>query len=176
MSDPTDDVPWLEACERHAWVALHSLLTTLPAAVDAQLKRDSGLNSFEYTILASLSQSETRSVRMSDLAHFASGSLSRLSHAVTRLERQGWVRRRNSDGHEARCVEAVLTDEGMEAVVAAAPGHVREVRRLVFDVLTQEQVQQLEEIGRTLVSRAAPHLSRYIEQAMHADSPRTPSC
>src|SRR4051812_6532823 len=86
VSDPTE-VPWLAGDERHAWIALTAVLMTLPPAIDAQLKRDAGINFFEYSILSSLSQAPGRTVRMSELAHLAAGSLSRLSHAVSRLER-----------------------------------------------------------------------------------------
>ena len=157
------DVPWLSDSERHAWTALTAVLMSLPPAIDAQLKRDAGINFFEYQILSSLSQAPERSVRMRQLAHLASGSLSRLSHAVSRLERQGWVERRNMDTTEARCVMAVLTDAGMAMVEETAPGHVREARRLVFDALTREQVAQLEQIGRQLLGAAAPHLSACLE-------------
>ncbi|WP_328471562.1 MarR family winged helix-turn-helix transcriptional regulator [Actinoplanes sp. NBC_00393] len=157
MSDPTD-VPWLSDGERHAWMALTTVLMSLPPAIDAQLKRDAGINFFEYQILSSLSQAADRSVRMSLLAHLAGGSLSRLSHAVSRLERQGWVERRNMDTTEVRCVVAVLTDAGLAMVEQTAPGHVREARRLVFDALTEEQVAQLEKIGHQLIASAAPHL------------------
>ncbi|WP_309238740.1 MarR family winged helix-turn-helix transcriptional regulator [Actinoplanes aureus] len=162
MSDSTD-VPWLSDDERHAWMALTAMLMSLPPAIDAQLKRDAGINFFEYQILSSLSDAPGHTVRMSQLAHLAAGSLSRLSHAVSRLERQGWVQRRNVDTTEARCVVAVLTDAGTAMIEATAPGHVREARRLVFDALTPEQVAQLEKIGRQLVMSAAPHLSNCLK-------------
>jgi DNA-binding MarR family transcriptional regulator len=158
VSDPTA-VPWLSDDETQAWKALSAVLTSLPPVIDAQLKRDSGINYFEYSILSALSQAPERSVRMSELAHLATGSPSRLSHAVSRLERHGWVERRNIDGNEARYVAAVLTDAGWDAVAAAAPDHVREVRRLVFDTLTPEQVDQLTTIGRRLLMAAAPQMS-----------------
>ncbi|MFC7535489.1 MarR family winged helix-turn-helix transcriptional regulator [Actinoplanes sp. GCM10030250] len=162
MSDHTD-VPWLSDSERHAWVAFSSMLMMVPPAIDAQLKRDSGINFFEYSILASLSNAPDHTVRMSTLADLAYGSLSRLSHAVSRLERQGWVRRRAAD-NEPRCILAVLTDEGMNALVEAAPNHVREVRRMIFDALTPEQVGQLESIGRQLLLAAAPHMNACLER------------
>ncbi|MFF0373974.1 MarR family winged helix-turn-helix transcriptional regulator [Actinoplanes missouriensis] len=158
MSDRTE-APWLSDDETHAWIALTALFSTVPPAIDAQLKRDAGINFFEYQILSWLSMAEGRTTRMGTLAHLAGGSLSRLSHAVTRLERQGWVRRRTSDSAEGRCVEALLTDAGMAVVVAAAPGHVREARRLVFDVLTPEQVGQLQQIGRKLATAASPQMA-----------------
>src|SRR5690348_3099689 len=106
VSDHTD-VPWLSDDERHAWMAFSAMLMTVPPAIDGQLKRDAGINFFEYSILTSLSESPDHTVRMSTLAHLAGGSLSRLSHAVSRLERQGWVRRRPSET-EARCIMAEL--------------------------------------------------------------------
>lgn len=164
VSDPTA-VPWLSDDEQRAWMALQAVLTSLPPAIDAQLKRDAGINFFEYTILSSLSQAPGRAVRMGSLAHLAAGSPSRLSHAVSRLEKHGWVSRRTTlDATETRCVEAVLTDAGLAALVATAPDHVREARRLVFDVLTPEQVGQLAAIGRQLLTAAAPHLTACLGQ------------
>lgn len=158
MSDSTS-APWLSDAENRAWRALISVLTTVPPAIDAQLKRDSGINFFEYSILASLSEAPDRAVRMGTLAHLAAGSPSRISHAVARLEKHGWVERRSVESPtESRCVWAVLTDAGWEAVQAAAPDHVREARRLVFDVLTPEQVGQLATIGTQLLMAAAPHM------------------
>jgi DNA-binding MarR family transcriptional regulator len=158
VSIPTadEDVQWLNSAERAAWLSLVSMLMSLPGAIDAQLKRDSGINFFEYSILATLARPEGRAVQMSSLALLAGGSLSRLSHAVSRLERQGWVRRRVQTGGETRCTEAVLTEEGMTLLEAAAPGHVREARRLVFDALTPEQVCQLRQISGRLLAAAAP--------------------
>jgi len=40
----------------------------------------------------------------------------------------------------------VLTDSGLAALTAAAPGHVGAVRELLFDQLTDQQVDQLREI------------------------------
>ncbi|GAA0548685.1 MarR family winged helix-turn-helix transcriptional regulator [Paractinoplanes ferrugineus] len=152
--DP-DEVPWLSHDEKAAWLSLTAMLMTLPAAIDAQLKRDSGLNFFEYSILVSLERPENHKVRMSVLAMMAGGSMSRLSHAVSRLERQGWVRRVAADG-EPRCVSAELTEAGLAVLVAAAPGHVREARRLVFDPLTAAQVKQLQKACREIVGVTDP--------------------
>ena len=150
-----DDVPWLSADELRSWIALSVLLEALPAAVDAQLKRDAGLNSFEYQVMAGLSESPGHAIRMSALAVFASGSPSRLSHAVGRLEKQGFVERR-TPADDPRAVEAVLTPAGMAKMKKCAPDHVREVRRLVVDVLTPTQMDQLGRIARKLLAVAAP--------------------
>jgi DNA-binding MarR family transcriptional regulator len=162
--DP-DDVPWLTDEERTAWMTLISLLMSLPPAIDAQLKRDAGLNFFEYSILAALSRRPGRPVRMNALALFAGGSASRLSHAVSRLERQGWVRREVHNG-EARCTEAILTEKGLAMLSVAAPDHVREARRLVFDAISPEQVRQLRQISRQLLEAAAPEVATALDKAI----------
>ena len=156
-----EDVPWLTPDERRAWMALTAMLMTLPGAIDAQLKRDAGINFFEYTILVMLERSPGRAQQMSVLALFAGGSPSRLSHAVSRLERQGWVERRAG---ENRCVEAVLTDAGMAALVAAAPGHVREARRLVVDAVDPAHIGHLEQLCRRIVQAAAPDTAARLEE------------
>ena len=171
--DTPQDAPWLDSEERAAWMTLITMLMTLPAAIDAQLKRDSGLNFFEYSILANLSQPVDHAVQMSNLAHLAGGSLSRLSHAVSRLEKQGFVIRRTGSDGESRCVQAFLTPEGFEALRAAAPAHVREARRLVFDNLSTAQVRQLHKIAHEIAASASPdsvkHIDAAIEEAERAE-------
>jgi DNA-binding MarR family transcriptional regulator len=92
---------------------------------------------------------------MSDLAILANGSLSRLSHVVTRLERRGWVRRESCPG-DGRYTNAVLTDDGWAKVVAVAPGHVAAVRQLVVDALSPEQIGQLRGIAQQIMDRVVP--------------------
>jgi DNA-binding MarR family transcriptional regulator len=153
-----DEVRWLEPDERSAWIALTALTEVLPSAIDAQLKRDAGINRFEYMIMAGLSESECRSLLMSDIARFAAGSISRASHAVTRLENQGFVERRPY-APDGRHIEVRLTDKGLAKMTAIAPGHVGEARRLVVDRLTPAQLGQLNRIARTLVEGVDPDLA-----------------
>src|SRR3954447_21127322 len=84
---------WLSADELRDWMPFAGLLLKLPAALDAETQRDSGLSHFEYLVLASLSEAPGRTRGMSELAVLANGSLSRLSHVVKRLEGRGWVER-----------------------------------------------------------------------------------
>lgn len=164
-----DDAPWLTPRELHTWIALSVLLEALPAAIDAQLKRDAGLNSFEYQVMAGLSDAPAGTIRMSALAAFASGSPSRLSHAVARLEKQGFVVRRQA-ADDPRAVEAVLTPAGLAKMKECAPAHVREARRLVIDVLTPTQVEQLGRIATKLLDVVAPETAAVV--ADHVPSGR----
>jgi DNA-binding MarR family transcriptional regulator len=146
---------WLQADELKAWLTLVSVTMRLLPALDAQLRRDAGISHFEYTVMAALSEAPERTLRMSELAALAEGSLSRLSQVVARLEKQEWVRR-TSDPTDGRYTLAILTDAGWDKVVATAPGHVNEVRRLVFDPLTPSQTRQLTTIGRRILAAIDP--------------------
>ena len=143
---------WLSADEQRAWRALATILFRLPPALDAQLQRDARLSHFEFVVLAALSEAPARTLRMSDLAALANGSLSRLSHVVKRLEKRGWVRRAPCP-EDGRYINASLTDDGYAKLVASAPGHVTMVRSVVVDALTPEQLDQLLEIGTRIAAR-----------------------
>lgn len=149
------DPLWLSHDEREAWLMLSGLLIRLPGALDSQLQRDAGLSHFAYTVLAALSESPARTLRMSDLAGLAQGSLSRLSQVVSRLEERDWVRR-TPDPQDGRYTLATLTDDGWDKVVETAPGHVETVRALVFDTLSKAQVRQVAGIGRRLLLAIDP--------------------
>ncbi|WP_432000085.1 MarR family winged helix-turn-helix transcriptional regulator [Streptomyces sioyaensis] len=150
---------WLNAEERQTWLSLTAMVINLSNALDTQLQRDAGISHFEYQVLATLSEATERTMRMSDLAIITNGSLSRLSHVVKRLEKQGWVRR-TPDPDNGRYILAILTETGWEKIAVTAPGHVEEVRRLVFDPLTQAQQRTLRAIGHRVNQASDPTNTR----------------
>ena len=151
-----DEEPhWLDEEEQQAWLAMVSMYIRLPSALDAQLQRDAGISHFEYQVLAGLSMAPEHALRMSDLAEFAEGSLSRLSHTTSRLQKKGWIKRK-PDPEDGRYTLAILTDAGWEKVVATAPGHVAEVRRVFVEALTKAQRTQLREIARRINTAIGP--------------------
>lgn len=155
----TDAVPWLDDDQLREWSSVVGLVMALPAALDAQLRRDSDLNSFEYHVLVALADAPDEALPMSDLAVLANGSRSRLSHAVSRLEGAGWVERREC-AEAGRRTAAHLTDAGRRKLEEAAPGHVREARRLVVDALTPEQLALLGEAARNVLAVVDPEIAR----------------
>lgn len=142
---------WLTDEQQAAWRPVVALLLRLPAALDAQLQRDAGITHFDYLVLSGLSEAPDRTLRMSELAAMASGSLSRLSHVVSRLEAKGWVRREACPG-DGRFINAVLTDEGWAKLVATAPGHVAAVRELLISTLTDEELRQFGAIASQVLA------------------------
>jgi len=153
---------WLTDQQQQAWRAWLTASELVPRALDAQLQRDAGISHAAYVVLAMLSESPSRSRRMSDLARRANQSQSRLSHTVARLEQRGWVRRERA-ADDGRGNLAVLTDEGWDVVRTVAPGHVDAVREAVFAPLTEEQTRILCEALEAVVERLDPDHSLRVE-------------
>lgn len=148
-------MPWLDDRQLQSWRRFAALLVVLPAVLDGEMQRRAGVTQFEYGVLAALSESPGRRMRISTLAGFAQGSLSRLSHLIKRLEKRGWVHR-EPDPADGRYTHAILTEAGRAKVAATAPGHVEDVRRLVVDALTPAQLRQLGEISDRLLRGITP--------------------
>ncbi|MCZ2850231.1 MarR family winged helix-turn-helix transcriptional regulator [Modestobacter sp. VKM Ac-2978] len=141
---------WLDAEEQRAWRAWLYSWMLLDDRLDRELTRETGISHAYYEILVQLSETEGRQLRMSQLAERCLSSRSRLSHAVSRLEERGWVRRQVCP-EDGRGQLAVLTDEGFAALEGAAPVHVESVRSHLFDQLSPEQVAAMQDIGETLL-------------------------
>lgn len=155
------DTRWLTDEEQRTW--RHFLWTSrlLFEALDRQMQRDSGMPHAYYIILAMLSEAPDRTLTMGRLAELVRSSPSRLSHAVSRLEEAGWVKR-TKHAPDRRTTLAQLTDEGFEVLAAAAPGHVEAVRQHLFDRLTSEQMRVLSEAFTTLHEGLDPESARSI--------------
>lgn len=142
---------WLNDDEQATWRSYLLATQLLDEALDRQLQRDAALPHAYYAILVALSEAPDRTRRMTELAQLLRHSPSRTTHAVASLERSGLVERRRcpSDG---RGQFAVLTPAGQRALELAAPGHVEEVRRLVFDRLSPAQQRALRDACTTLLT------------------------
>jgi Transcriptional regulators len=146
---------WLTDDEQSVWRAYLHATTLLEDHLDRQLQRDAGMPHIYYGLLVQLSQAPRRRKRMTELAKDAKITRSRLSHAVARLEKSGWIRREDCPS-DKRGQNAVLTDEGHSMLRRSAPGHVDAVRRAMFDRLTDEQVRSLGEIMRVVAAGLQP--------------------
>jgi DNA-binding MarR family transcriptional regulator len=146
---------WLDADEQRAWRAWLYSAQLLMDRLDRELTHETGISHAYYEILVALSETEGRMLRMSELADRCLSSRSRLSHAVSRLEERGWVRRQVC-AEDGRGQLAVLTDEGFAALEAAAPVHVAGVRTHLFDQLTPQQVENMRDLGETLLRHLDP--------------------
>ncbi|MFJ5722277.1 MarR family winged helix-turn-helix transcriptional regulator [Streptomyces sp. NPDC101194] len=146
---------WLSDEEQRVWRAYLHATTLMEDHLDRQLQRDAGMPHIYYGLLVQLSQAPRRRKRMTELAKDAKITRSRLSHAVARLEKSGWVRREDCPS-DKRGQNAVLTDDGYEMLRRSAPGHVSAVRQAMFDRLTPEQVRSLGEIMQVVATGLQP--------------------
>jgi DNA-binding MarR family transcriptional regulator len=141
---------WLNDDEQRAWRAFGLASRLLTDRLERDLLAGAGMPPTYYELLVLLSEAPERTMRMSELAHWTNSKPSRISHAVNKLEEKGWVRREHYVG-DRRGWLAVLTDDGLEALRAAAPRHVAGVREHLIDLLTPEQLRQLEDISQVLL-------------------------
>ena len=146
---------WLDEQEQQVWAQLSTMVLRMQPVLSAQLQREFGISQFEYLMLSRLSEAPGSRLRMSVLATVTGSSLPRLSQAVGRLEKRGWISRQ-ADEQNSRYTFAVLTPEGLERLQEAAPSHVEAVREFVFDRLTRTQVRQLGAICQRILDGLPP--------------------
>jgi DNA-binding MarR family transcriptional regulator len=149
----TNDTPWLSDDEQFMWRQWMSLDAELLATLNRELQADSGLSNSDFQVLVVLTEAPEGSVRVTDLAASLQWERSRVSHHVTRMEKRDLVSRLGCPD-DGRGAFVRVTEAGRAAIERAAPGHVRAVRRLVFDALTADEVTQLGEIFHRLRTRA----------------------
>lgn len=144
---------WLTDGEQLVWRAYLEATQRLWERLDRELDEGGGVSLAEYEVLARLSESPKRSLRMSELADQVVSSRSRLTHTVTRMESRGLVSRRPSS-RDGRGVVCALTGAGMDNLAERAHVHVDGVREHLFD---QMDAEETEVVGRVL-ARVAEHL------------------
>lgn len=147
-------VPRMNDQESAAWLGLTAVFQLLPAALDRQLQRDSGITHFEFVVLSTLQLSPEPTMRMTALAEATVATLPRLSHVCGRLEKRGLIER-SPCPEDRRATNARLTADGRRELIRSVPGHIATARRLVIDALTPEQLDALAGITSTIQSRLA---------------------
>lgn len=135
--------------EMSAWRAFYEMQEVLRGRLERQLQADSGLSNADYTVLVALSEAAGGRLRAYELGRQLGWEKSRLHHQLTRMGERGLIQRHSGDG---RAVHAAITGAGRAALEAAVPGHTRQVRRLVIDRLTSQQIDQLGDISRMILN------------------------
>lgn len=152
----SDEEPrWLTDEEQRTWRTYVHAVTLLEDHLDRQLQRDAGMPHVYYGLLVGLSEAADGRLRMTELAMRAKITRSRLSHAIARLEKNGWVRREDCPS-DKRGQFAVLTEQGREVLRRTAPGHVGAVRQALFDRITDEQLKVLHDVMEIVAEGLQP--------------------
>jgi DNA-binding MarR family transcriptional regulator len=133
------DSPWLPPAQQRAWVAYMRVQLRMNYEINRQLQRDSDLSLADYHVLNALSMAPDHTLQVTELAAYIGWERSRLSHHLRRLSQRGLTKRVPSED-DGRATDAVLTKKGMKAMVEAAPGHARLVKKLFFEPLPEELV------------------------------------
>ncbi len=136
---------WLTDAEQRAWRAFLRMRRDLDRAIDGHLA-GVGLSAADFALLVPLSEAPEHRLRARDLSRDTGWDRGRLSHHIRRMERRGLVTRHSCDT-DARGTDIRLTDQGLAAVHAAAPGHVQTVRRSLIDLLSDHELQILARIS-----------------------------
>ncbi|MFZ1116370.1 MAG: MarR family transcriptional regulator [Propionibacteriaceae bacterium] len=150
---------WLTAEEQRVWRRWMTLNAQLSATLQRELQDDAGLSTQDYEVLVHLTDNAEGRMRVTDLARLMQWERSRVSHHVTRMERRHLVQRVEC-AEDGRGAFVVITQQGRAAIEQAAPGHVNTVRRLVFDVLSPEEVDSFGAIIDKALAQLDNHPAR----------------
>ena len=145
---------WLTEEEQRAWRGLLRMTSQLNARANRLLQEEYGISLADYEVLVALSEAPEGRLRVFEVADALAWEQSRVSHQLARMQRRGLITREGC-ATDARGAFAVLTTVGRGAIERAAPAHVEQVRQLVFDELSHEQVSALTEIRTRVLDRLA---------------------
>jgi DNA-binding MarR family transcriptional regulator len=140
-----------------SWTALLMLHRMVLQDLDAELHREHGLAVTEFDVLSTLSNAPGKQLGMSALAHRAMLSPAGTTHLVTRLERDGLVKR-SIDKADRRKWFTVLTDKGDRALQAARHTHNRVLQRSFLAATSPADRRTLQQLWQRL-SKASPDAS-----------------
>src|SRR5215213_9282837 len=111
--------------------------------VEQQLRTAANLTYVQFKVLARLGlDSPTGSLRMTELADEVVYSRSGLTYQAGQMESAGLVERHPSPDDD-RGVTLSITDAGRALLAKALPGHIEELRELLFEPLSGSDVVAL---------------------------------
>src|SRR4051812_917701 len=133
MAEPLTDP------QQRAWRAFIESSWALHTYLEDELRAQTGLSMSDYHVLVILSEAPGRRLRMGELAGRLVFSPSRITYQISSMIKRGLVRKQACP-EDGRGQEAVLTDDGMAALVAAAPLHLITVRDRFIDLLDPDEL------------------------------------
>lgn len=125
---------------------------SLRTRLGARLLSESSLSAADYQVLLALTEAPERVLRSSELATLIEWERSRLSHHLRRMEKRQLIRR-TPCADDVHGVDVIATELGRDAFRAGSVPHLRAVRELFVDALTEEQLSHLDGIAASLRRR-----------------------
>ncbi|TCN34409.1 DNA-binding MarR family transcriptional regulator [Kribbella sp. VKM Ac-2500] len=144
--DPADagGVQALDPQQLGAYFALLESVSLLHHHVEQHLRTEGNLSYVQFQLLARLAGSDGQ-LTMTQLADGVVYSRSGLTYQAGLLEKAGLITRGPSSDDE-RATLVTITDNGRALVDRVLPGHVHDVRRLLLDPLSDDDLQHLGDI------------------------------
>jgi DNA-binding MarR family transcriptional regulator len=141
---------WLNEKELAAWKGLWLMQLQVEARLGEDLANHD-LSLPDYLVLATLSDQRDGHMRIVELGNELGWEKSRVSHQISRMANRGLVEKERclTDG---RGFFVVLTDHGRARARAAAPNHVKLVRKLVIDQLSESELNTICKVSQRVLS------------------------
>jgi DNA-binding MarR family transcriptional regulator len=144
-----DGHEFMEPEEWESWAALLMLHRTVLQDLDAELRQQHRLAVSEFDVLITLFNAPDNRLGMSALAREAMLSPAGITHLVTRLERDGLVKR-EVDPADRRKWFTVLTSRGDQALRAARRTHNTVLRRTFLAATSAADREMLQQLWQRL--------------------------
>jgi DNA-binding MarR family transcriptional regulator len=135
----------------HIWRGYIESAEVLRARLGARMQSESALSPGDYQVLLALSEADGKTLRASALALHIGWERSRLSHHLGRMEKRGLIGRATC-ADDVHGIEVSMTTAGAESFRTGSVPHLRAVKELFLDALTDEQLVQVEDLTRALQS------------------------
>jgi DNA-binding MarR family transcriptional regulator len=139
MAEPLTDT------EQTAWRTFIESSWALHTRLEDELRATTGLSMNDYHVMVVLSEAPERRLRMGELASRMVFSPSRVTYQINSMVKRGFVRKQSCP-EDGRGQEAVLTDEGMAALRAAAPLHLDTVRKAFIDHVDADELEVINRV------------------------------
>jgi DNA-binding MarR family transcriptional regulator len=155
MTDPgsgAGDGRALDAARLDAYFALMEAVSLLQHSVQQQLHAEGDLSYVQFQLLGRLAAARGQ-LSMTELADGVVYSRSGLTYQASLLEKAGLITRGPSPDDD-RATLVTITDRGLALLGRVLPGHILLTRRLLFDPLSDEDLQHL----RDIMTRVRDHM------------------
>jgi DNA-binding MarR family transcriptional regulator len=153
----------LTKLEEASWRGFLRTHDTLWKTLESIMAKDSGLTLSAYEVLLLLEEAGPQGSRMTQLAQtlgFSGGGLTRLAD---KLQQEGYLERRRCDA-DGRGFEALLTPAGRVKLKRVHVKHLRAVRSLFLQRLTEEEQTALAAIWKKLGHTGQSSLAENVEE------------
>jgi DNA-binding MarR family transcriptional regulator len=149
------EVSQISAQEWTVWRTFLTMRRQLDREIEHQLQHDADISGSDYEVLLTLFESPDRQLRVRELVEKLAWEKSRVSHQLTRMEKRGLVLRSECDT-DARGTWVGITADGRRAVLGAMRDHATTIRRVFFDVVTDEERDTLLALSNRVLEALAP--------------------